>query len=252
MDNRNKIEAPLYWHKIDGEWFYYTMNGLQKVNLEAVVTHVNFYEASAFAEWKKMLLPDGIELGNLLPNQFDRGENAGNRQRLAYLPYPNFKNEKAQLANTTGNFYVNRVRFCAVQAATSPNHSRKTYRSFFHADERWQFDRHSFSKIKNHENYYSNIQSRFCRRRSERLDRQEKQSFIPIFLDDKGSHIFQQTLKMPEYYPADCEFEILSEQSEEILEQLNFEGKFNIRGIRLSGDGSKDKAITENFFRQKC
>lgn len=38
----NKIEAPLYWHKIDGEWFYYTMNGLQKVNPEAVLTHISF------------------------------------------------------------------------------------------------------------------------------------------------------------------------------------------------------------------
>ena len=67
------------------------------------------------------------------------------------------------------------------------------------------------------------------------------------FYDDEGSHIFQQIMKMPEYYPADCEFEILSEQSEEILEQLNFEGKFNIVEFG-SGDGTKTKQLLKTFL----
>ena len=67
------------------------------------------------------------------------------------------------------------------------------------------------------------------------------------FYDDEGSHIFQQIMKMPEYYPTDCEFEILSEQSEEILEQLNFEGKFNIVEFG-SGDGTKTKQLLKTFL----
>jgi len=67
------------------------------------------------------------------------------------------------------------------------------------------------------------------------------------FYDDEGSHIFQQIMKMPEYYPTDCEFEILSEQSEEILEQLNFEEKFNIVEFG-SGDGTKTKQLLKTFL----
>ena len=56
-----QIKAPLYWHFMDGEWFYYTMQGLQKLNLAAPVTHVSFYEADAFARWKGKRLPTEFE-----------------------------------------------------------------------------------------------------------------------------------------------------------------------------------------------
>ena len=134
----NKIEAPLYWHKIDGEWFYYTMNGLQKVNLEAVVTHVNFYEASAFAEWKKMRLPTEFEW-EIASDQFDWGKR-WEWTNSAYLPYPNFKKPKGAIGEYNGKFMVNQMVLRGSSCATSPNHSRKTYRNFFHADERWQFN----------------------------------------------------------------------------------------------------------------
>ena len=32
---QEKIQSPLYWHKIDGEWYHYTLHGLEKVNLKA-------------------------------------------------------------------------------------------------------------------------------------------------------------------------------------------------------------------------
>lgn len=71
------------------------------------------------------------------------------------------------------------------------------------------------------------------------------------FYDDEGSHIFQQIMKMPEYYPTDCEFEILSEQSEEILGKLNFEGKFNIVEFG-SGDGTKTKQLLKTFLNKNA
>ena len=52
--NQNEINSPLYWIKQDGEWFNFTLSGLRKLNLDAPVCHVSFYEAAAFAEWKKM------------------------------------------------------------------------------------------------------------------------------------------------------------------------------------------------------
>lgn len=134
----NKIEAPLYWHKIEGEWFHFTMNGLQKVNPEAVVTHVSFYEASAFAEWKKMRLPTEFEW-EISSEKFNWGKR-WEWTNSAYLPYPNFKKPEGAIGEYNGKFMVNQMVLRGSSCATSPNHGRKTYRNFFHADERWQFN----------------------------------------------------------------------------------------------------------------
>lgn len=76
------------------------------------------------------------------------------------------------------------------------------------------------------------------------------------FYDDNGSRIFQEIMKMPEYYLTDSEFEILSLQAQQIVEALNFDQPFNI--IELgAGDGFKtfklleylvDKAIDFNYI----
>ncbi len=58
------------------------------------------------------------------------------------------------------------------------------------------------------------------------------------FYDDNGSRIFQEIMNMPEYYLTDAEFEILSMQSKQIVEALQFSQPFNI--IELgAGDGLK-------------
>lgn len=134
----NKIEAPMYWHKIEGEWFHYTMNGLQKVNLDAVVTHVSFYEASAFAEWKSMRLPTEFEW-EIASDKFNWGKR-WEWTNSAYLPYPNFKKPEGAIGEYNGKFMINQMVLRGSSCATSPNHGRKTYRNFFHADERWQFN----------------------------------------------------------------------------------------------------------------
>lgn len=135
---QNQIEAPLYWHKIESEWFHFTMNGLQKVNPEAVVTHVSFYEASAFAEWKKMRLPTEFEW-EIASDKFHWGKR-WEWTNSAYLPYPKFKKPEGAIGEYNGKFMVNQMVLRGSSCATSPNHSRKTYRNFFHADERWQYN----------------------------------------------------------------------------------------------------------------
>ncbi|MGJ8590985.1 MAG: L-histidine N(alpha)-methyltransferase [Aquaticitalea sp.] len=58
------------------------------------------------------------------------------------------------------------------------------------------------------------------------------------FYDDNGSRIFQEIMKMPEYYLTDSEFEILSLQAKQIIETVDFSEPFNI--IELgAGDGFK-------------
>src|SRR5690606_28649583 len=43
---QNQIEAPLYWHKMDNHWYYYTLTeGFTKINKNCPVTHISFFEA---------------------------------------------------------------------------------------------------------------------------------------------------------------------------------------------------------------
>lgn len=64
------------------------------------------------------------------------------------------------------------------------------------------------------------------------------------FYDDNGSRIFQEIMKMPEYYLTDSEYEILSLQARQIYEALQFSEPFNI--IELgAGDGFKTFKLLE-------
>jgi len=50
--NQNKITAPLYWQKKDGEWVEFTLHGLHPLDLDAPVTHISYFEADAYANWE--------------------------------------------------------------------------------------------------------------------------------------------------------------------------------------------------------
>ncbi|MEZ4803580.1 MAG: L-histidine N(alpha)-methyltransferase [Gelidibacter sp.] len=76
------------------------------------------------------------------------------------------------------------------------------------------------------------------------LTAKEKHLSSKYFYDDTGSHIFQEIMKMPEYYLTDCEYEILSLQAKQIYDALQFSEPFNI--IELgAGDGFKTFKLLE-------
>lgn len=135
--NQNEIVSPLYWQKNDGEWFNFTLGGLRKLKTDAPVCHVSFYEASAFAEWKKMRLPTEFEWEAAADN-FDWGLR-WEWTNSAYLPYPHFRKAAGAVGEYNGKFMVNQMVLRGASVVTPPNHSRKTYRNFFHAPLRWQF-----------------------------------------------------------------------------------------------------------------
>ena len=66
------------------------------------------------------------------------------------------------------------------------------------------------------------------------------------FYDDIGSGIFQEIMKMPEYYPTASEFEILSLQSDKIIEKLDFNQPFNIVEFG-AGDGIKTRQLLKKL-----
>jgi ergothioneine biosynthesis protein EgtB len=135
--NAEQIKAPMYWHKIDGEWYVYTLAGLQKVDKKAILSHINFYEANAYAEWKGMRLPTEFEW-EVAAQKLDWGKR-WEWTNSAYLPYPNFIKENGAVGEYNGKFMSNKMVLRGASVATSQNHSRKTYRNFFHPSERWQF-----------------------------------------------------------------------------------------------------------------
>lgn len=133
----NHIDSPLYWHKINNVWHYYTLAGLQKIDPDALLCHINYYEANAFAEWKGMRLPTEFEWETASEklNWGKRWEWTGS----SYLPYPNFKKANGAVGEYNGKFMCNQMVLRGASVATSKNHSRNTYRNFFHPNDRWQF-----------------------------------------------------------------------------------------------------------------
>jgi len=70
------------------------------------------------------------------------------------------------------------------------------------------------------------------------------------FYDDIGSVIFQDIMKMPEYYPTPCEFEILSIHGEAIIKKLDFHEPFNVIEFG-AGDGIKTRQLLKRLMQDK-
>ena len=133
----NRISAPLYWHKIDNQWFNYTLSGLQPIKTEDPVRHVSYYEAAAFAAWKGSRLPTEAEW-EVASENLTWGQ-LWEWTESAYLPYPGFNKAAGAIGEYNGKFMVNQMVLRGASIATSENHSRNTYRNFFQAPLRWQF-----------------------------------------------------------------------------------------------------------------
>jgi dimethylhistidine N-methyltransferase len=71
------------------------------------------------------------------------------------------------------------------------------------------------------------------------------------FYDDKGSQIFQEIMKMPEYYLTDCELEIFQKQKDNIARAIGAsEGEIDL--IELGcGDGFKTKILLAHLVKNK-
>jgi ergothioneine biosynthesis protein EgtB len=61
--NREQWRAPLYWELHDGQWMIRDFSGLApaETRKDEPVTHVSFFEASAFAKWAGKRLPTEAE-----------------------------------------------------------------------------------------------------------------------------------------------------------------------------------------------
>ncbi len=135
--NNQNITCPLYWKKINSQWFQYTLAGLQEIDPNAITTHISYYEASAFAAWREQRLPTEFEW-EVASSQLSWGKR-WEWTSSSYQPYPNFQISNDAVGEYNGKFMVNQMVLRGASIATSPQHSRHTYRNFFHPHFQWQY-----------------------------------------------------------------------------------------------------------------
>jgi len=133
----NNIDAPLYWHLIDDEWFVYTLAGLKPLEPKAPLTHISYYEASAYAAWSGCRLPTEAEW-EIAQSRFAWGKR-WEWTDSAYLAYPGYKKAPGAVGEYNGKFMINQMVLRGASIATPAGHSRPSYRNFFHPHLRWQF-----------------------------------------------------------------------------------------------------------------
>jgi ergothioneine biosynthesis protein EgtB len=133
----NNINAPLYWQEIEGVWYHYTSDGLSLVELKKPLCHISYYEAWAFASWCGMRLPTEAEW-EAASDRFDWGHR-WEWTESAYLPYPGFTKAAGAIGEYNGKFMINQMVLRGASEATTPGHSRNTYRNFFQPGLRWQY-----------------------------------------------------------------------------------------------------------------
>ncbi len=135
--NTNNINSPLYWHFTKEKWHYYNFNGLELINPSEPVMHISYYEAFAYAQWKKMRLPTEFEW-EVVSDKLNWG-NLWEWTSSAYQPYPNFAKADGALGEYNGKFMVGLQVLRGASIATPKNHSRKTYRNFFQPSLQYMF-----------------------------------------------------------------------------------------------------------------
>lgn len=135
--NDNHIKAPFYWYNINGQWYQYTLKGLMELPPEAPVTHLSYYEAFAFAQWKQMSLPTEFQW-EAAHSRFNHGTR-WEWTESAYSPYPGYSKAPGALGEYNGKFMVSQKVLRGGSVASAPDHLRPTYRNFFHPPLRWQF-----------------------------------------------------------------------------------------------------------------
>jgi ergothioneine biosynthesis protein EgtB len=164
---REAWRAPLYWERAGDEWLEFTLRGMNPLNPAALVQHVSYFEADAFARWSGARLPlenewehaaDGRAIaGNLLENwtlevrpagtaapdstnyEFQMFGDAWEWTASAYLGYPGFRPATGAIGEYNGKFMCNQFVLRGGSFATSASHIRATYRNFFPPYARWQF-----------------------------------------------------------------------------------------------------------------
>lgn len=159
---QNNLNKPHYWIEEDGEFYEFELNGLEPLDLNTPVKHINYYEAWAFAKWFGMRLPTEFEWEaaskkfsinesrlldyNKLDEYLEPVEtnditsligNCWQWTESSFLPYPGYKQDHGALGEYNGKFMVNCMVLRGGCSYTPKEHFRRSYRNFFYPQKRW-------------------------------------------------------------------------------------------------------------------
>ena len=162
---------PLYWKKEGQDYFEFRIDGINPLDAHAPLTHINYYEADAFARWAGARLPTEFEWefaarkcsqdAGAWGVTFDDGHfhpaHAYSEQhpdkisfhalfgscwqwtQSAYLPYPGYRTPEGAIGEYNGKFMSGQMVLRGGSCATPRASVRPTYRNYFSPDKRWQF-----------------------------------------------------------------------------------------------------------------
>jgi ergothioneine biosynthesis protein EgtB len=139
------LTKPLYWHRPDDTmWNEFTLHGLQRLDPQASVLHLSYFEADAYAHWAGARLPTEFEweVAASASSSFvalsQLFGTAWQWTSSSYGPYPGFVVAEGVVGEYNGKFMVNQYVLRGSSCVTPVGHSRTTYRNFFPVGARWQ------------------------------------------------------------------------------------------------------------------
>ena len=85
----------------------------------------------------------------------------------------------------------------------------------------------------------------------EGLSQQPKRLYSKYFYDEKGDQLFQEIMKMEEYYLTRSEFEIFSMKKQQIFDAVKLDKK-KLQLVEFgAGDGLKTKLLLDYLMKEK-
>jgi ergothioneine biosynthesis protein EgtB len=151
-----QIRHPLYWQKYDDGWYEFSLHGQQPLDPNAPVTHISYFEADAYANWKGQRLPTEQELEVYLQHRQSDPSGVDDNllqpikadaavgqvwcwTRSHYSPYPGYRPYQGMVEEYNGKFMCNQFVLRGACSVTPVGHYRHSYRNFYQPQQRWMF-----------------------------------------------------------------------------------------------------------------